>query len=519
MNNQGVFLLVLQNGIGLNDPRQRAAVTTVGYTSCRGLVDASTEGIRGVFETISRGNRGLAAARRVYIPEQVKQRFYGLRSELRMRIACGATIVDDILMALTTDIIDEYVRKHNEWKEFKDAAGNMALPNVTVPKLTKSNWKEFSHSIKELLSRQRGTQSIPLVYVIRNNVLHNYDDDFPSTEEQLSCCLLTTGGSFRSDNSNVWSLLAEHTTATEAESIVQRYSNTRNGRAAWIALIAHMESTSYLDNLKSSAMASIASAMYTGEKKNFGIVKYFTIHSNAHNDLETSGEPLTDGMKITHFLQGLKEDTAMNFAISSKSEAGVHTFEEFYNSFSSKLTTKLTLTQPSQSSSQRHINALNTNTDHSSGRGSYRGRGFGRGGRGRGGRGRNYRGGRPQGGRYGGRNNNRYNPTWRPDATPGAYTDQEWQSLSYEQRNRVQDLRHYTRNRNSNPRPDSNNQRSINQVNGNNDDSASIPSQVQLPPRPTNPVSPPNNSNDSARGRQGRMGDAFSQGGNSSRNN
>ena len=110
-------------------------------------------------------------------------------------------------------------------------------------------------------------------------------------------------------------------------------------------MIAHMESTSYLDNLKSTAMANLAAATYNGEKKTFGIVKYFTIHSNAHNDLESAGEPLSNGMKITHFLHGLKEEVAMNFAISTKSETNVNTFEEFYNSFSSKLTTKLTLTQ------------------------------------------------------------------------------------------------------------------------------------------------------------------------------
>jgi hypothetical protein len=117
---------------------------------------------------------------------------------------------------------------------------------------------------------------------------------------------------YKTDNSTVWSFLSEHTTGTEAESIVSRYSKGRNGRAAYNALLAHMESTSYLDNLKSGAMASITSAVYTGEKKNFGIVKYFTIHSNTHNDLETAGEPLTNGMQITHFLQGVKEDMAMN---------------------------------------------------------------------------------------------------------------------------------------------------------------------------------------------------------------
>ena len=81
-------------------------------------------------------------------------------------------------------------------------------------------------------------------------------------------------------------------------------------------------------------------------------------------------------MKITHFLQGIKEDTAMNFAIAKKTEPGIVTFEDFYNSFSAKLSTKLTLTQGTQGGSQRQINAVNSNQQ---GRGQGRGRGFARG--------------------------------------------------------------------------------------------------------------------------------------------
>ena len=104
-------------------------------------------------------------------------------------------------------------------------------------------------------------------------------------------------------------------------------------------------------------------------------------------------------MKITHFLQGIKEDTAMNFAISSKAEQNVNTFEEFYNSFSAKLSTKLTLTKQSQSNNSQcnisQINIDNRRCGNQSGRCSGQkgqdlnsARGGGRhGGRGRGGRG------------------------------------------------------------------------------------------------------------------------------------
>ena len=383
----------------------------------------------------------------------------------------------------------------------------MSLPNVPVPKLTKNNWKVYSQSIRELLMRQRGTNSIPLSYVIRNTT-GNYDAAYASTEEQLIACIQLSGGSYRSDNGSVWSLLSEHAIGSEAESIVNRFEATRNGRAAWMALIAHMESTSYMDNIKSSAMAKIAAAHYNGEKKNFGIVKFYQLHSEAHNDLELAGEPLTDGMKITHFLQGLKDDTAMNFAIASKAEAGVNTFEDFYNSFSAKLSTKLTLTQSTSGNSQRQISQLNS---QQGGRG--RGRGFSRGSRdfdrnnGRGQRGGGGRGSRGRGRGF------RYNPygnqRWQPRVSE--YSSEEWGSLSDDQKQRVRDLRNYIKNSQGQQGAGNNQQRQIQQMN--RDDGASLPSQIQLPPPPstTPPPNPPNST--SVPASSGRAGDAFSTGG------
>ena len=508
MNNVNAFTNFLNHGIGLTQVRQRDAITTHGYNTVRGLVDTYTEGVKEVFSSISRANRDINnAAHRVIIREQVKQRFYGARSEFLMRMKCNAIIDQAYITGLDTNDVDEFVRKHNEWKEFREAANSMTLPSVTIPKLTKSNWKLYSQAIKELLTRQRGTNNIPLIYVIREND-GNYDDPYSSTEEQLIQCIALTGGNYQSDNSSVWSLLQEHSIGTEAESIVNRFEATRNGRGAWTALLAHMESTSYMDNVKSSAMAKLNNATYSGEKKNFGIIKYYQIHSEAHNDLDLAGEPLSDGMKITHFLQGIKEDTAMNFAISSKAEQNVNTFEEFYNSFSAKLSTKLTLTKQSQSSnSQRNISQMNFNN---SGRGNGGGRNSGHGGRnnnnGRGGGRRGSRGRGGRGGRF------RHDPsgrsTWRPRSSE--YSNEEWQNLSQEQRQRVHDLRWHLRNSQDSQSRNDGGHRNVQEMNRNDD--STVPSQVQLPPQAqsSSPPIAPSRDSVSIRGRNGRAGDAFS---------
>ena len=100
-----------------------------------------------------------------------------------------------------------------------------------------------------------------------------------------------------------------------------------------------------MDNLRTSAMARIQAAKYKGEKKDFGILKYFTVHSNTHNDLKSAGKIVTEGMKITYFMNRLMDTTAVTYAVGAKSEPGMATFQHFYNSFSAKLTSHITLTK------------------------------------------------------------------------------------------------------------------------------------------------------------------------------
>ena len=191
-------------------------------------------------------------------------------------------------------------------------------------------------------------------------------------------CLRHTGENYNTDKESVYSLLVEYAKDSEIKSIVEQFKDTRNGRAAWNAILRHMQSTSYLDTLKTDALASIKSAHYIGEKKDFGMTKHYAIHSTAHNNLDTAGEPMSDGMKITHFCNGLKDSIAIHYAITTKSDPNVNTFEEFYNSFSAKLTSHITLTKATATNnSNRSISAVGHGGRGRGGRGS-RGRGRGR---------------------------------------------------------------------------------------------------------------------------------------------
>ena len=82
--------------------------------------------------------------------------------------------------------------------------------------------------------------------------------------------------------------------------------------------------------------------------------------------------------------------------------------------------------------------------------------------------------------------------------------------MSHEQRQRVHDLRNHLRNNNDGNQ--GNHQRQVQQMQQNDD--GTIPSQVQLPPPPSNQSALNAPDANSVRGRSGRAGDAFSSGAN-----
>ena len=185
-----------------------------------------------------------------------------------------------------------------------------------------------------MFGRQRGVSSVPLSYVICANNANDYELAYKSMENQLIACLRQNGENYNTYREAVYSILVEHCKDSEIKSIANQFTNTCNGRAAWLAILNHMQSPSYMDSLKTAATSRIKNAHYQGEKRDFGITIYYTIHSSAHNNLQMAGDPISEGMKITNFCNGLKYSVTVKYAITTKSKlAALASFDVFYNSF------------------------------------------------------------------------------------------------------------------------------------------------------------------------------------------
>ena len=202
----------------------------------------------------------------------------------------------NILILMDTVMADQFVAKHRAWKIAKEASQGASLPTIDVPKLTKKNWKKNYRAMVKTLGRQKGISSVPLLYVVHEDAIGDYKLPYLSTEKQLTACLAHAGENYNTDREAVHTLLVEHSKESEIASIIERYAPT--------------------------------------------------------------DEPMTDGMKITNFCNGIKDATSVNYAITTKSDpAANQTFEAFCNSFSAKLTSHLTLIAASSSSSGS-INAI-----------------------------------------------------------------------------------------------------------------------------------------------------------------
>jgi hypothetical protein len=159
-----------------------------------------------------------------------------------------------------------------------------------------------------MLSRQKGSNGIPLSYIVGKertfapDPTRSYNDDNWSTlNEKLVACAVHEGAKYEQDTNDVFTLIATHFNAIEADSTIKKFKRTRNGKDCWAALKKHFESASSKNILRTEALATIRGSIYNGPKKNFDLSSLYLKHTQAHNMLVEAGLPYTEAQKIQEF--------------------------------------------------------------------------------------------------------------------------------------------------------------------------------------------------------------------------
>ena len=176
---------------------------------------------------------------------------HAFRMHCHDRINCDSLYTaNDIANLNANDIAN--IR--NEYLE-STLADNAAkgLGEVTIPKLTSPKWIEFKTALTESLSRIIGKNKIPLTYLLRENAVNDFTATYNNRMEKLIACVIHRGAAFTSDNGDLYSLIVQHTEGTEGYSLVQTHERRRNGRQAWLDLIAHFEGATFRERIAQEA--------------------------------------------------------------------------------------------------------------------------------------------------------------------------------------------------------------------------------------------------------------------------
>jgi hypothetical protein len=448
MDDQETYTTFLTEVVGIAIPRVLTELQTFANTF-RALLASTEEELNSFIKNTHSSNSARAIAAKILIPAGVVINLQSVLFELKDRERCGA--LPNLEMLSSIDVLQLTVMREQRALAIHDSIQDRlaTLPEMAIPKLTDSNYDAFNTAFVALTARTMGVSGTTLDYLTRTEN-GNFDSVWDSRRTKLKSCTMLTGPRFKRDSEALYSLYVQHVgTEGHGSNIVKQFKTTKNGYRCYHAFEAHFKNDAYLDNKATKADQAIQNATYRGDRRTFTLETYYGIMSNAFNDLSQSGpaHALNEQQKITKFENGLKDSTAISWAITAKNHwnslpVGLQTFDAFYNEFSKYMTKFKTMSTPDTRNAR--IANLGTAPGNDGGRGrgrGGRGRGRGRfGGRGFGrGRGRHGRGGR-------GRGFNPYSMSrdyTNGNFTPAAkiYNHDEWYNLSIQQKQQVVDLK------------------------------------------------------------------------------
>jgi len=285
-----------------------------------------------------------------------------------------------------------------------------------------TKWKQWKESMLTYLHSKSGQANIPLAYIVREFDQPNYAKVYTTVHDQLVECAILHGPEYHINNGLVYDLLQSLTVNGPAWAWINAFQRTRDGKNAWKSLIGYYEGDSAKTRSKQECYDSIAKANYQGPRRNFDFSSYVAIHQTTHQDFIRLNKPIPENKKVRDFLNGITDPQCANIKLYVLSNTTyMNDFHEMVNYVASAID----MTTKNTSTSARQISELNRSNNQSNGHG------HGRGGRGKGrGRGRGRGSGR-------GRSKGRGNDNLTVVSRTKSYTAEEWQNLSYGQKQEV----------------------------------------------------------------------------------
>ena len=205
------------------------------------------------------------------------------------------------------------------------------MKEIQIPKFKGGHsWMDFYEKLEHKLSLAIGARGFPLSYLldtterditnVRTKRIEVDDLDIADDDIFLSCAV-HFGADFKTDSATLWDLLKDHLLNTPAFNHISTFSRGKNGRQAYMTLLAYYEGEDFKERSVERAFSTMDSCAYRGEKARFSWEKYVNIHLTAHKDLAKSnynaGAGLDEATKIQHLKRGIKPEAGLEHALTT----------------------------------------------------------------------------------------------------------------------------------------------------------------------------------------------------------
>jgi hypothetical protein len=135
---------------------------------------------------------------------------------------------------------------------------------------------------------------------------------------------------------------------------VRQHQKVRNGRQAWLDMVAYYTGGSFQTLRVKQAMEVIDNTYYDGRKINFSFESYRCAYGKAYLELGNAGSPMAEQQKVRKFLQNITyEPLSAAKAVVISSEVNTTNFDET-SRFLAKFVAELDVKQ----TAKRHVSSV-----------------------------------------------------------------------------------------------------------------------------------------------------------------
>ena len=204
-------------------------------------------------------------------------------------------------------------------------------PDVPIlhKNLTPLKWIE---SFKDCLYRTFGVRKCPLLYVIRDQIIPDSEDDDPLLPNQpfgVSGSIINElikrvshdGPLYKSDNATVYSMLEEATQNCVYALTIKPFSRRKDGRSAWMAMISSHAGADKWEKLQKDRIRFMMNSKWNG--RTYSLEKFTNLHRASFIQLQEASlyvdfQLPSEHTRVTYLIDNLlNNDSDLRAAIAS----------------------------------------------------------------------------------------------------------------------------------------------------------------------------------------------------------